>query len=120
MKSNHGAYRARICNARGFEQVDGEHCDQETKSSTVISNVPIRVTMMMIVMAAWTAHLMDVHDAFLKGKFKDAEITCMQAPQGFKKSYPKNLVLLLLRTMHRLVQEPLAFWRHLKRHLCGY
>jgi hypothetical protein len=30
--------------------------------------------MTLIVMSAWAAHLMDVHGAFLKGKFKDGEV----------------------------------------------
>jgi hypothetical protein len=67
-KKSNGTYRARI-NARGFEQVDGEHCDLDTKSSPVTCIVTIRIVMMLIVMAVWAAHLMDVHGAFLKGKF---------------------------------------------------
>jgi hypothetical protein len=109
-KKSNGTYRARI-NARGFEQVHGEHYDIDTKSSPVTSLVTIRIVMTLIVMMSWAAHLMDVHGAFLKGKFRDGEIIYMKVPQGFEKFYPKNVALLLLRTIYGLVQAALAFWR---------
>jgi hypothetical protein len=109
-KKSNGRYRARI-NARGFEQVDSEHYDIDTKSSPVTSLVTIRIVMTLIVMTSWTAHLMDVHGAFLKGKFRDGEIIYMKIPQGFEKFYPKNVALLLLRTIYGLVQAALAFWQ---------
>jgi hypothetical protein len=83
-KEINGTYRARI-NARGFEQVDGEHYDIDTKSSPVTCIVTIRIVMTLIVMTSWAAHLMDVHGAFLKGTFRDGEIIYMKIPQGFKK-----------------------------------
>jgi hypothetical protein len=108
MKKSDGTYRARI-NARGFEQVDGEHCDQDMKSSQVTCIVTIRIEMTLIIMSAWAAHLMGVHGAFLKGKFKDGEVISMQVPQGFVQFYPRNNKLLLLRTIYGLVQAALPF-----------
>jgi hypothetical protein len=35
----------------------------------------------------------------------------MKVPQGFEQIYPKNVALLLLRTIYGLVQAALAFWR---------
>jgi hypothetical protein len=35
----------------------------------------------------------------------------MKVPQGFEKLYPKNVALLLLRTIYGLVQAALVFWR---------
>jgi hypothetical protein len=90
-KSN-GTYRARI-NARGFEQVDGEHCNLDTKSSPVTCIVTIRIVMTLVVMSAWAAHLMDVHEALLKGKFRDGEVIYMKVPQGFEKYHPKNVII---------------------------
>jgi hypothetical protein len=109
-KKSNGTYRARI-NARGFEQVESEHCDMDTKSSPVTCIVTIRIAMTLIVMTSWAAHLMDVHGAFLKGKFRDGEVINMKVPQGFEIFYPKNVALLLLRTICGLVQAALAFWR---------
>jgi hypothetical protein len=77
----------------------------------VTSLVTIRIVMTLIVMTSWAAHLMDVHGAFLKGKFRDGEIIYMKVPQGFEKFYPKNVALLLLRTIYGLEQAALAFWR---------
>jgi hypothetical protein len=67
-KKPNGTYHARI-NARAFKQVNGEHYGIDTKSLPVTSLVTIRIVMTLIVMTSWTAHLMDVHGAFLKGKF---------------------------------------------------
>jgi hypothetical protein len=112
-KKSNGTYRA-IIDARGFEQVDSEHCDLDTKSSPVTCIVTIRIVMTLIVMAAWAAHLMDVHGAFLKGKFRDGEVIYMKVPQGFEKFYLQNVALLLLRTIYGLVQAALAFWREVR------
>jgi hypothetical protein len=109
-KKSNGTYRARV-QARGFEQVDGEYCDMDTKSSPVICLVTIRIVMTLIVMTSWAAHLMDVHGAFLTGKFRDGEIIYMKVPQGFETFYPKNALLLLFQTIYGLVQAALAFWR---------
>jgi hypothetical protein len=51
-KKSNGTYRARF-NARGFEQVDGEHCDMDTKSSPVTCLVTIRIVMTLIIMTSW-------------------------------------------------------------------
>jgi hypothetical protein len=41
----------------------------------------------------------------------------MEVPQGFEKFYPKNTVLLLLKTIYGLKQAALAFWRELLKAL---
>jgi hypothetical protein len=64
-----------------------------------------------MLMAAWAAHIMDVHGASLKGKFKAGEIIFMKIPQGFEKYYPENAILKLLRTIYGLKQAAIAFWR---------
>jgi hypothetical protein len=50
-KKSNGIYRARV-NARGFEQIDGEHCNLDTKLSPVTCIVTIIIVMTLIVMAA--------------------------------------------------------------------
>jgi 16S rRNA G527 N7-methylase RsmG len=72
----------------------------DTKSSPMTSLVTIRIVMTLIVMMSWAAHLMDVHGAFLKGKFRYGEIIYMKVPQGFENFYPKNVALLLLRAIY--------------------
>jgi hypothetical protein len=96
--------RARV-NAREFEQIDGEHYDEEDKAAPLVHDITIRIIMCLIVMTAWAAHIMDVHGAFLKGQFKDGEIIYMKVPQGFERFYPNNVILRLLRTIYGLKQE---------------
>jgi hypothetical protein len=55
----------------------------------------------------------DVKGAFLFRVFAKGERIYMEIPQGFEKYYPKNAVLLLLKTIYGLKQAALAFWRDL-------
>jgi hypothetical protein len=57
--------------------------------------------------------LLDVKGAFLCGNFENGEKIYMEVPQGFEGFYPKNYVLLLLKTIYGLKQAALAFWREL-------
>jgi hypothetical protein len=90
-----GVLRAQV-NARGFKQIDDEHYGEEDKAAPVVHDITIRIVLCLITMTAWAAHIMDVHGAFLKGQFKDGEIICMKAPQGFEQFYPNNVILRLL------------------------
>jgi hypothetical protein len=65
-------------NARGFEQINGENYEEDDKAAPVVNDITIRITMCLMVMAAWAAHIMDVHGAFLKGKFKAGEVIFMR------------------------------------------
>jgi hypothetical protein len=49
----------------------------------------------LMIMAGWTAMLLDVKGAFMNGRFKDDEKLYMYVPEGFEKWYPDNVVLLL-------------------------
>jgi hypothetical protein len=53
-----------------------------------VNDITIRIDVCIMVMAAWTAHIMDVHGVFLKGKFNAGEVIFMTVPQGFEKYYP--------------------------------
>jgi hypothetical protein len=59
--------------------------------------------------------IIEVKGAFLFGVFAKGERIniYMEIPQGFEKYYPKNAVLLLLKTIYGLKQAALAFWREL-------
>jgi hypothetical protein len=54
---------------------------------------------------------MDVHGAFLKGKFKASEVIFMKVPRGFEQYYPENAILKLLRMIYGLKQAAIAFWQ---------
>jgi len=62
-----------------------------------------------MIMALWYSELMDVHGAFLHGQFSKERKLYMEVQQGFKKYYPWNVVLLLLKTLYGLKQAAYAF-----------
>ena len=68
-----------------------------------------------MLMAGWTAYIVDVKGAFLIGDFEDGEKIYMEVPKGFKNYYATNIVLLLLQTLYGLKQAAMAFWRKLLR-----
>ena len=51
-KKASGKRRARI-NARGFEQIDGQHYDSNTKGLPVVSPMTIMIVLTLMVMAGW-------------------------------------------------------------------
>ena len=109
-KKASGKYRARL-NARGFEQIDGEHYDEAERSSPTVNITTIYVMLVIMIMARYIAHLADVHGAFLLGHFDKDRHLYMYVPQGFERFYPKNVVLKLQRTIYGLVQAALMFWK---------
>ena len=108
-KKANGTLRARI-NARGYEQVDGVHYDEDDKAAPVASEITIRVAMVLMLMADMCAELIDVNSAFLYGMFKPQHKLHMEIPKGFQRFYPKGSVLLLLKTIYGTKQAALAFW----------
>ena len=64
-----------------------------------------------MLMAGWIGHLTDVHGAFLLGTFMDGEEIHMEVLKGFKKYYPGDVVLRLLKCIYGLKQGAMAFWR---------
>jgi hypothetical protein len=111
-KKANGKFRARL-NARGFEQVDGTHYDEDTKAAPVTNETTIRIVLILMAMANWCAHVLDVQGAFLNGRFEDGEELYMQVPEGFVNYYSGNVVLKLKRTIYGLKQAAYAFWREL-------
>jgi len=85
-KKASGKFRARL-NARGFEQLDGIHCDKNTKSAPVTNEITIRIVFILMVMGRLYAELLDVQGAFLKGEFANGESIYIEVPQGFERHY---------------------------------
>jgi hypothetical protein len=111
-KKANGTYRARM-NARGYEQVDGIHYDENSKAAPVANEIVIRMIMVLIVMASWWAELLDVRGAFLTSEM-DPENRCyLKVPEGFEKFYPSNVALKLLKTLYGLKQSAYEFWKML-------
>ena len=110
-KSN-GDKRARIT-ARGFEQIEGEHYSKDHIQAPVVNEATIFIVLILIVMAGYKAELMDVSAAFLNGVFTRGERLFMHVPKGFEQYYPKDVYLLLQRTIYGLKQAAYEYWRML-------
>jgi Reverse transcriptase (RNA-dependent DNA polymerase) len=100
--------RARL-NARGYEQLDVEHCDAHDIAAPVVRNLTIRICFVLPAMTTWYSQLMDVNGAFPTGEFGDGEQLYMNVPQGFEKYYPTNVVLLLKKAIYGLKQSAKRF-----------
>ena len=79
-KKADGTHRARV-NTRGFEQIDGIHCDENDKAAPAVSDITIRIFMVLIVMAAWFTQVVDVNGAFLLSDFKPEHEMHIAVPQ---------------------------------------
>jgi hypothetical protein len=100
-------------NARGYDQVDGEHYKEENKAAPVVNDMMFHILLILMLMALCHAEVLDVKGAFLHGIFEDGEQIYMGVPEEFEKYYAKNYVLLLLRTLYGLQQSTYAFWKQL-------
>jgi hypothetical protein len=53
----------------------------------VTNDVSIRVALVLMLMANWTAQVVDVKGAFLHGKFENEKQIYTEVPKGFEKWY---------------------------------
>jgi hypothetical protein len=116
-KKANGTHRARL-NARGHEQIDGEHYDENEKFAPVASDVAIHIVLIMIAMTGWWAESLDAKGAFPCGVFEKGRQPFMTTPQGFEKFYSMNVALLSLKTVHGTKQAARAFWNELLKAFC--
>ena len=117
LKSN-GSKRGRL-NIRGFKQVDGQSCDSANIQVPVTNNATIRLVLVLILLAGWVSHIVDVNGAFLHGIFKKEDKAHMKVPESSKYVHPPNTVLLLLCTIYGLKQAAMVFWKELPKALRG-
>lgn len=111
-KKASGVYRARMT-ARGFEQLDGEHYDENDKAAPVVCDITIRVMFVLMILAGMDAEILDVKGAFLLGEFSPEHKMFLEIPKGFESFLPKGVVLLLLKTLYGTKQAAMAFWKKL-------
>jgi len=107
-----GVFRARLV-ARGFQQKEGEHFDENSISSPVVSDVTIRIVLVLMIIFDWYGIILDINGAFLLGRFSNGETIYMLIPDGFQEFYKADEVLLLLRTLYGLKQAAHAFYKEL-------
>ena len=98
-KKPNGRYRARL-NARGYEQIEGVHFDENSTSAPVTNDTTIRIMLTLANLVDWSAYVIDVQGAFLNGRFEAGERLFLHIPDGFKDRYNSNCVLKLNRTIY--------------------
>ena len=115
-KKANGTKRA-IINGRGYEQEAGVYYDPDNIASPVTNDMPIRIMMVLALMASWISWITDVKGAFLHGEFEENdEPVCMEIPEGFEKHYAGkgnkigDIVLMLMKTIYGLKNAARAFW----------
>jgi hypothetical protein len=70
----------------------------------------IRINFVLIIMAGWTGHVLDVRGAFIKGNFGDNETLYIHVPQRMEKWNTGDVVLLLHNPLSGLKQAAYRFW----------
>ena len=112
-KKVNGTFRAR-CNARGYEEVDGMHYDATSIAPPVTIELSVRILMVMMLMADWVGHVLDVKGAFLRGEIEPNQPPIyIKVPEGFEEFYPIGCVLLFLHTIYELKEAAMAFWKEI-------
>ena len=118
-KKSNGKFRARV-NARGYEQVDGEHYDKDSVASPTINIITVRCILVLMLLMHGYAHLVDVNGAFLLGGWEHDPITdearkvYLAIPEGIGKFLPPGeWVMLLLKTLYGTKNAAKQFWLYL-------
>eukprot|EP00957_Ditylum_brightwellii_P106313 8111023-Ditylum_brightwellii.AAC.1 len=109
-----GDKRARL-NAQGCEQVEGMHYNAHDLAAPIVFDMTIRIVLVLIIMADWATALLDMKGAFLNGMFRNGERLYLMVPQGFKRFYPADVLLLLLKKIFSLKQAVIQFWCKLQK-----
>ena len=108
-KKASGVYRARLA-AQGFKQLAGVSYDPRDIMSPVLHEITVRIMLVLMIMALWHTEIIDVKGAFLKASFDPKHKVYMESPEGFEKFYPKNVLLLLKKTLYGVKNAAKAFW----------
>ena len=56
-KKSNGTHRARM-NLRGFEQIEGEHYEEDKIHTPMTNETSVRITMILGIMAGWKAKML--------------------------------------------------------------
>jgi hypothetical protein len=91
-----GSRRGRL-NARGYEQLKGEHFMADSVSSPVTNPATIRILILLLCMnPAWVCKVEDVEGAFLQGTFENGEVIYCEVPDGMEEFYGTRASTVLL------------------------
>ena len=108
-KKASGVYCARLV-TRGFKQRAGVSYNPRDIMSPVVHEITVCIMLVLMIMALWHAEIIDVKGAFLKASFDAKHTVYMEIPKGFEKFYPKNVLLLLKKTLYGVKNAAKAFW----------
>jgi hypothetical protein len=111
-KKASGKYRARL-NARGYEQQPGVHYFDDDISSPTVNDTTIRVLFVLMLMAEFDAHIVDICGAFLLGRFGREEVMFMEVPDGFEQHFNENEIIELQVPIYGCKQSGRAFYKEL-------
>ena len=67
---------------KGFKQVDGIDYDSASIHAPVTNTMSLQIVLTLMLMADWTAEVVDVKGAFLHGQLTDGERVHMEVPRG--------------------------------------
>ena len=105
-----GTHRSRLV-AMGFSQIPG--VDFTDSFAPVVSDVTLRILLILKMIFGWDTKVIDVEQAFLYGHL-DKEIY-MEIPEGLKA--PPKSCLQLKKSIYGLVQASRTFWETFSKHL---
>ena len=70
--------------------------------SPVVNDVPIKIILVLLLMARLDGYILDAYGIFLLGFLKDGEIIFMEVPEGFEKHFKEDEVNELQKTIYSL------------------
>ncbi len=111
-KKASGEFRARLV-AGGFKQEEGIHHNKDDLAAPVVNDITIKIMFVLQILADYCDQLVDVKGAFLIGSFDNGEVIHIKVPKGLQHKYPKDIVSLLLKTIHGTKQAAVQFHKEL-------
>jgi hypothetical protein len=97
---------------KAVKQVEDESYQKYDTSSPVISEMAIKIIMVLIILGNWATRITDVKGTFLNGNYeRKTEKLYGKVPQGFEREYPPWVVLLFLQCLYGTIKGALQWFR---------
>ena len=97
-------------------QKDGENYDSDNTAAPVVNEITLRIFLAIMLIMKLFGFFFDTKGAFLHGEFTNEKPMFIEAPKGWEKFYPKNVVLELLATLHGLKKHGCFLYRGVTYH----
>ena len=59
----------------------------------------------------WVSEVLKINITLLCGEIEDGKLKCMKIPQGFKKYYKKDNILLLWKGIYKVNHAVIVYWQ---------